>query len=156
MMASMTLSIWRVTLARSRSDVVLSFLSVPNQPIELFLISVGELRDKTWMQQLIPETGENAGFQCLPLDGHAVGESSADLLGSNGVAVIPTAALDLPYRAAFPAVPALFGFGHHLSWSAWLPFFWRHRGRHLCNDLELSQKFRPVLHQVPDDPRVPE
>ena len=43
--------------------------------------------------------------------GHAVGETSADLVGPDGFAAIPTTALDPAHRPASPAVPALVGSG---------------------------------------------
>ncbi|WP_234423733.1 hypothetical protein [Tateyamaria sp. Alg231-49] len=39
------------------------------EPVELFLIGSGELCDQIGVQQLILETGQNANFQSVPLDG---------------------------------------------------------------------------------------
>ena len=55
-----------------------------------------------------------------------------------------------------PRSPRLSGPGPHQSRPLWLFRLGRRSGRHFGDSLEFGQKLRPVLHQVPDDPRVPE
>src|SRR6056297_1381486 len=74
----------------------------------------------------------------------------------SGFAAIPTAALDPAHSPASPAVPALIGSGSPSSLPCRLFRVGRHDGVHLGNRLKLGQEFGSRLHEVANDPGVPE
>ena len=67
-----------------------------------------------------------------------------------------------PPRSIRPTVrrllrsPRLSGPGPHQFWQLWLFRLWRQGRGHLGDRLKFCQKLWPMLHQVPDDPSVPE
>lgn len=67
-----------------------------------------------------------------------------------------------PPRSIRPTVrrllrsPRFSGPGPHQLWPLWLFRLGRWGRGHLSDGLKFCQKLRPMLHQVPDDPGVPE